>query len=214
VLFAVLGALFALMQWRKIGTFALRNVLAWLAALVGLALVFSMSQIYMIPTQPAWDTIATPIFFFTTTFLLGMLTMGAAFVANYAYLRRKGEAGLETQMALLREVLQGIAVGSLLLLGVEVVLLPVFVTYLATYSPVTQASAEMLFDDYLPIFILRLVLIFLGAGIFAAFLFRSATAKSAERTLSNLVYAAFGLVLVAEVLGRFLFYATQVGVGL
>lgn len=214
VIFAVLGALFALMQWRKIGTFALRNVLAWITALVGLAMIYSMSHIYMIPTQPTWDTVATPIFFFTTTFLLGMLAMGAAFVANYAYLRRKGEAALETQLALLRSVLQGIAVGSLLLLGVEVVLLPVFMAYLATYSPVTQASAEVLVDNYLPIFIVRLVLIFLGAGIFAAFLYRSASARATERTLANLVYAAFGLVLVAEVLGRFLFYAGRVTIGL
>jgi DMSO reductase anchor subunit len=32
--------------------------------------------------------------------------------------------------------------------------------------------------------------------------------------MANLVYAAFAVVLVAEVLGRFLFYATHVKIGL
>jgi len=32
--------------------------------------------------------------------------------------------------------------------------------------------------------------------------------------LGNLAYAAFALVLVAEVLGRFLFYATHVRIGI
>ena len=32
--------------------------------------------------------------------------------------------------------------------------------------------------------------------------------------MGNLIYAAFALVLVAEVLGRFLFYATQVQIGI
>ena len=35
-----------------------------------------------------------------------------------------------------------------------------------------------------------------------------------ENRLANLAYAAFALVLVGEVLGRFLFYATQIRIAL
>jgi anaerobic dimethyl sulfoxide reductase subunit C (anchor subunit) len=44
VLFTVSGGLFALMQWRKIASSSLRNITAWIAAIVGLGFIFSMSQ--------------------------------------------------------------------------------------------------------------------------------------------------------------------------
>jgi hypothetical protein len=61
---------------------------------------------------------------------------------------------------------------------------------------------------------LRVVLAFVGAGIFAMFLYQNALSKGQEKMLGNLVYSAFALVLVAEVLGRFLFYTTHVRIGL
>ncbi len=82
VIFAVLAFVFAFLQWRKIGPTILRTVIAWLAALDGLVLVFSMANVYMLQAQPAWNSWATPVSFFATTFLLGSLAMGAAFVAN------------------------------------------------------------------------------------------------------------------------------------
>ena len=39
LIFGILAAVFAFMQWRKIASFAVRNVIAWVAAIVGLALV-------------------------------------------------------------------------------------------------------------------------------------------------------------------------------
>ena len=88
VLFLVFGALYAFLQWRKIGSVAVRNVIAWVAALLGIGLVYSMASVYMLYSQPAWNTLATPISFFVTALLLGALAMGAAFVWNYARYKR------------------------------------------------------------------------------------------------------------------------------
>ena len=74
VLFVVAGGAFALMQWRKVSTPQVRNGIAVLAAFIGVALIYSMAQVYMVRTVPVWNTLATPISFFTTTFLLGTLT--------------------------------------------------------------------------------------------------------------------------------------------
>jgi len=60
-------------QWSA----AARGALGIAAALLGLALVGAMSRIYMLRTVPAWNSAATPISFFTTTFLLGSLALGA-----------------------------------------------------------------------------------------------------------------------------------------
>ena len=213
MVFAVLAAVFAFMQWRKIASFAVRNVIAWITAVVGLVLVYVESNVYMLPTEPSWNSLATPITFFATSLLLGSLAMGAAFVANYAYIQRKNPEEAKVQSELLRGALRGIAVASVVLLGVEFVVVPIYVAYLATGSAAAVASAKLMVGPFGLIFVLRLLFAFVGAGIFGVFLYQITQAAGKEKTLSYLAYSAFVLVLVAEVLGRFLFYATRVRIG-
>lgn len=214
VLFTIVGAAYALMQWRKIGTLMVRNIVAWTAALIGLILVFSMSNVYMLPTQPSWNTLATPITFFTTTLLLGSLAMGVAFVANYTYMQRKDPSCEEAQCELLRGAFRWIAIGIVVLLGVEFVTLPIYAAYLGVGSKVAAESAKLLVGQYGVLFALRLILAFVGAGVFGVFLYQNALSPGREKILANFAYGAFVLVFVAELLGRFLFYATQVQITL
>lgn len=208
--FAALGAVFAFLQWRKIGSSSARNLVAILAALVGLALVFSMSNVYLLRTVPAWDTALTPVSFFTTTFLLGALAMGAAFVANYAYLQRKNPADVEVQSKLLRGVLRWIGIVSIVLLGIEFVVVPMYLAYLSSTSA-TEVAGEMFAGSFSSILVVRLVLVFLGAGLFSAIVYRNAVTAGREKIMGMWAYAAFALVLISEILGRFLFYATHTG---
>ena len=215
VLFAGLAVVFAFMQWRKIGSFGLRNLVAWLAALAGLALVLSEAMVYYsLPAQPAWDSWNTPVSFFVTTFLLGALAVGAAFVANYAYLKGKTRANEEAQSKLLGESLRWIAVAAIVLLGVELVLLPLYLGTLAIGTQAGLASVQMMTGPLGLALFLRLALVFLGAGVFAVFLYQNALSAGQEKVLGILAYAAFVMVFVAEVLGRFLFYAAHVRIGI
>lgn len=211
--FAALGAVFAFLQWRKIGTSTMRNFVAVLAALVGLALVYSMSQVYMLRTVPVWNTVWTPVSFFVTTFLLGTLAMGAAFVANYAYLQRKNPDDVETQCTLLRAVLRWIGIVAVLLLGVEFVVVSANLIHLSS-MPSAALQGEMLGTSFTTILIVRLVLVFLGAGLFGTIVYRNALTAGREKIMGNWAYAAFALVLVGEILGRFLFYAVNKGFNL
>jgi anaerobic dimethyl sulfoxide reductase subunit C (anchor subunit) len=215
VLFVIFGGVFALMQWRKIASFQLRRIIAGVAALIGLALVYSMGMVYMLETQPVWNTFATPVMFFAATFLLGALAVGAAFVATYAYVMRKDPSCAETQCVLLRDAVRWISFVSILVMGVELVVIPLHLAYLANSGvPEAVTSAALMFGQFGAVFALRLALVFIGAGLFAVFLYRLALSPGQEKTLGNLVYGAFALVLVAEVMGRFLFYVTQVQIGL
>ena len=214
VAFATLTIVFAFLQWRKIGSFSLRNVIAWLAALVGLALIYSMFNVYMLPAQPAWNSWATPISFFATTFLLGALAMGAAFVANYAYMQRKQAVGVEKQSVLLRENLRWIAVAALVLLGVELVVLPLYLATLASGSGAGLASVQLMVGSFGWVLALRVVLAFVGAGVFAMFLYQNTMSVGQEKVLGTIAYTAFVIVFLAEVLGRVLFYATHVQIGI
>jgi len=214
VIFAVLAFVFALLQWRKIGPTILRTVIAWLAALDGLVLVFSMSNVYMLQAQPAWNSWATPVSFFATTFLLGALAMGAAFVANYAYLQRKKADCAEAQCTLMRGTLRWIAVAAVVLVGLELVVLPIYLASVAGGSAAGLASVKLLTGLFGWLLVLRVILAFVGAGVFAIFLYQNAMSAGHEKMLGNLAYAAFVIVLVAEVLGRVLFYAAHVRIGI
>lgn len=214
VIFALLATAFAFMQWRKIGSFAARNIVAWLAALAGLMLVYSMASVYMLPSQPAWNSWATPVSFFATTLLLGALAMGVAFVTNYAYLQRKQTAGMEKQTTLLREALRWIAVASIVLLGVELVVFPVYLATVASGSVEGLASVQLMAGVSGWMMALRLVLAFIGAGIFAMFLYQNAMVAGHEMMLGNLAYTAFFIVFIAEVMGRAMFYLAHVRVGI
>ena len=214
VAFLIAGGAFALMQWRKIATFAVRNVIAWIAALIGLGLVFSMSNIYMLETQSTWNSPATPISFFTTTLLLGLLAIGSALVANYAYILRKYPECADVQCGLLRDVVRWISLASVVFLGVEFVMIPLYIGNLVTGGSVAASGVSIMVNGFSLVLIFRLMLAFLGAGVFALFLFQTATRPGREKTMGYLVYTAFALVLIAEVLGRFLFYATQSQIGI
>jgi anaerobic dimethyl sulfoxide reductase subunit C (anchor subunit) len=214
VVFFVVGGVFAVMQWFKIASRAVRNAIGWFAALIGFALVFMMSNIYMVPTEPAWDTLATPFMFFTTAFLLGSLAVGVALVAHYAYLKRHWPESADVQLMFLRSVIRWIALAAMGLLGVEFVLYPVYLATLATGPQPSVESASLMLSDYGPILGLRLAFVFIGAGVLGLFLYRSASSAEREKIMGNLTYGAFVLVLVGEVMGRFLFYASHVRLGL
>ena len=201
VVFALLATAFAFLQWRKVGSYMLRSVFAWLAALVGLVLVFCMASVYMLPIQPTWNSWTTPVTFYTTTFLLGTLAMGAAFVANYSYEHSKNPTKKDTLSVQMRQALRWIALASICLLGVEFVVLPIYLSTLAV---------GMLGW----VLVLRLVLAFVGAGVFAVFLYQNALSLGQEKVLSSLAYSAFVMVFVAEVLGRYIFYVIHFQIGL
>ena len=212
VLFAVAGAAFAVMQWKKIATFQVRNLIAILAAVIGVALVFSMAMVYMMPTRPGWNLVTTPVSFFATTLLLGVLAMGAAFVANYWYVQSKNPGCASEQCVLLRDSLRWIAIASIVLLGFQFVVLPLSLALMAASA--ASAGAAMFVGEYGALFALRLVLVFLGAGVLGMFVYREAQSAGHERMLSVWAYGAFACVLVGEIVGRFLFYATATHFGL
>lgn len=72
LLFAGCAVLTLILSWRG-EMFLLRVVISWLGALFAFGLVFSMSQVYMVRTVRAWNTVLTLFGFFLTALLLGAL---------------------------------------------------------------------------------------------------------------------------------------------
>lgn len=212
--FTVLAVVYAFLQWRKLFSIGLRNVLAWITALVGLGLVYVMGNVYLLDAQPAWNTWVTPASFFLTTFLLGTLAVGAVFVANYASVKRREPEHAKTQLGLVRDMVRWIVVVAVILLGIQLVILPLYLATLGAGSTAAAATAALLIGPFGWALVLRIALVFLGASVIGVFLYQNTQSTGKENILGNLAYTSFFLVLAAEVIGRYLFYATHVRLGI
>lgn len=200
VTFFILTALLAFLIWRKIGSESLHVTIGWISVLVGLFLLVSMSATYMLPAQPAWDTWATPLMFFTTSLLLGVLGTAAVLVF--------------THTAIESQIMKGLAVASIVLMGLELLTMPVYLAFLSTRGAAALRTLDLMAGIYGWALIIRLILVFVGGGLLATYLFENASTAGKEKTLTTLAYSAFVLVLVSEVLGRFIFYATHYRIGI
>lgn len=207
VIFMVFAAIYTFLQWRKVGGESLRVVMGWISAVIAAVYIYAMGMVYMIATQPAWNTLATPLTFIAGSLLIGALGTAAGLVAGLAGLKKE-----EAKVA--HTALQGLAISAIVLLGIEFIAMPIYLAYLASQGGAALQSLNMMVGSYGVVFFFRLLLLFGGAGVMAAYLYRNASVAEKEKTLATLAYSAFALALVGEVLGRFIFYATHYRIGI
>lgn len=212
VLFAGLGAAFAVSQWFKWFSPALRQALAVVTAVVGLALVWSMSQVYVLVTVPAWDSWATPVRFFTTTFLLGSLAVGLALALDAAF-RSRRSAYPPAAASLMASTVRWITIGAMAMVAVEFVVLPVYLGQMATAEGAAAAASTSTLSAS-GLVIARILLVVLGVALLGFYLFKLARKAPPVRALVPVVAVAFVLVLAGETLGRTLFYASFERIGM
>ncbi len=209
VTFMVLTAVLAFLMWRKIGSASLWMIVGWITAVVGLVLIYCMGMTYMLPSQPAWNSMATPINFYLTALLLGVL--GTAVVMMISYRRMQKDTAVD---GFVESTLRMIAVAGTTILGLQFLVLPLYMAYLGTQGPAAIQTLKLMFGTYGVLLALRVLFVFVGAGVLAVYLYRRASVPGEEKMCANLAYSAFALVLVGEILARFLFYATHYRIGI
>ena len=197
------------------GTSALAVWLPGLTAAAGLAFLACQTAIYLLPAQPAWNSFATPAAFGGTALRLGVLGVAAALVGRS--LAPGGDGPAAEPAVTAAAVVRGLVLAGIAALALEFVIVPLHLAALAgEASPAAAASAQRLTADYGGVLVLRLGLLAAAAaalgGVLA--LVRGPFLPSRHRLASALTSGAFGLVLVSEVCGRFLFYAMRVRVGI
>ena len=195
VLFTAAAATLAVLCWFNLGPPGARTVLGWAATLLGLALIFSMANAYRLRTIPAWDTWLTLVSFLVVALLLGALAVGVVLAVT-----------ADVSFELLRSPLQWIALGSIVLLTVELVGTAFWFARLVTGQGAALRSAGKIMQEHRWILGLRLAL---GtAGVVAAGVALALWSQAIQHGLPVIV--VFGLVLASEVLGRLLFYEARV----
>lgn len=213
VAFAGFGFLFALLQWRKIGSPRVRQVVAGITALLGIGLVVSMSMIYYsLTTVPAWNHWATPVGFFLTAVILGSLAVGAALMIATRWREGHGATADPEADKAIAVSLRGIAVTAVVAGAVSLVRIPLYVADLASQGGAALESAAIISGPTLAV---RLVLLAIGTALMGVFIYFFATRTDAKamKPLAVVTVAAFLIALVAELVGRSLFYQAMVRMG-
>ncbi len=210
VVFIIALAVYTFLYWRKLGSEAVLSLVGWVSVVIGLVLIYAMSMTYLLPAQPSFNTFATPINFFVTTFLLGGLGFAAVMMVSYGQLNGKESAAYKE---LVGKTLQWTALLAIVMVGIEFLVMPLYMGYLSTQGAAALKSLSMMVGEFGGLLAVRIILVFIGAGVMAAYLYRNATVSAAEKSLASYVYGAFVLVLISELLARFLFYATQFRIG-
>jgi anaerobic dimethyl sulfoxide reductase subunit C (anchor subunit) len=187
--------------------------LGWAAILFGLIVVYCMANIYIMPTQEVWNSAIMIFSFFATTLLLGCIMMACLMVLDlrFAEIQDSQETGIHAR--LIQYSFKGLAIlllGSVLL---EILITLLQVGTLREGGATAQASLRLLFELYLPLVILRGSLLILGAFSLGYYVNRMYRLNSPPQAIMMPVYISSLFIIIAEIIGRFLFYAIHIRVG-
>lgn len=188
--------------------------LGWLAILLGGILIYCMARIYLIPTQAAWNSTTVIFSFFTTALMLGGLAIASLMVLDLKFAEIKKTDDVDLRSDVIRY-----SYGVLTALTVALVALSLFLTWtqirlLARGDLIARTSLSLLVDLYMPLFLLRLAFLVYAPASLTYAVVVMYRLNSPPQKLMLPVYLACLLILVAEIIGRFLFYATHIRVGL
>lgn len=199
--------------WFKPKQTTFKTALGWFAIVTGCASIFCMSAIYLIPTQPTWNTPITILLFFGTALLLGV-TSATAFLIMDTVLSDKQEPELaDIRHGILRRSFMWFAVlagggmvGIILLNGWQIL-------SMQNGGELLQTSLALLFDLYGPLLSVRFIALLAGVGVLEASVIWIIGKRKRLVEIVTPVYVACLLVMISEILGRFLFYAVHIRVG-
>jgi anaerobic dimethyl sulfoxide reductase subunit C (anchor subunit) len=158
----------------------------------GLGLVYSISRLYMLRTVPAWNHKGTPATFFTSSILLG--TAGILFLWLIAIYWDDGYAINQILGPML--IISGLLI--FLLISLQFGIFVFTVIYLNSQGGKATESVRLLWRSFKGVTFWRWATAFTAIGLllFQRLVFRGIFS----------LFAVFALVVLSEILGRYLFY--------
>lgn len=213
VLYVLALAHLTLLHWLTESRSRLKSILGWVASGFGLILVYCMSHIYLLPTQSAWNSQFTIISFFLTLLFLGCIALPAILLIDFSFSAVLAHQGVDERASLIRTVLVWCTGAALLAWIAVVVVSTEQMLMLRSGDSWAQTSFELLTTLYLPLLVLRVVLPFFGILWMVLSLAQALQHKRSIRELTMPAYISCISVMVGEIMGRFLFYAIHVRLG-
>ncbi|GAB1469682.1 dimethyl sulfoxide reductase anchor subunit [Chloroflexota bacterium] len=190
------------------------TILGWLAILFGIILIYCMAHIYIIPTQVAWNSPTVIFSFYITTFLLGVMTIALLMVLDLKFSEIKKVNDIASRAEVIRYSFGWLTAFSVVLVVLNIAIAFIQIDFLADGDLIAQTSLSLLMELYLPLFMMRMVFLVYGAISLVYIVIRMYRFMYTPQSLMGPVYLSCLLIMVGEIIGRFLFYATHIRVGL
>jgi anaerobic dimethyl sulfoxide reductase subunit C (anchor subunit) len=192
----------------------LKSLLGWAAVLFGISATFCMTQLYLLPTQASWDSPFTILSFYSSMVLLGASAGITMLTVDLRYTQILLPQNIGAQSQMITRSMPGFAI-TMILTGVGIVAQYGFlIETLGAGGPTAQASVQLYLGLYQPLLIFRLITMIAGIGWLVVAIVRTLRNKINITNFTFHAYMACLLMLVGEILGRFLFYATHIRLGI
>jgi anaerobic dimethyl sulfoxide reductase subunit C (anchor subunit) len=213
LLFISCVALLTFMSWRKIKAFLFQRFISIAGIFFGIALIFSMARIYMLPTIPVWHAWTTPGFFSTATLLLGNLSVVCLYTAFFTSSKSSSLMD-DNRQRWIWKTLQ-----NLVKLSFIFIVSGIFITGFFAYKLIVLAEkyiieTSVMSPDKQALFFLRILFYVLGWALLLLFLKKLRLKKEIQGNSHKLFYTAFVFITIAEILGRHLFFVSFYRIGL
>ena len=213
IFFLAVGSLW-LLRRRKSYHRTLEIFLGWFAVVIGFVSIYCMARIYLLPTQVTWNSPITITYYLITTLLLGSMATAVLFVMDLKFAEVRELDIPKTRIAIIEKSLIWLAVIASIMAIMVFVLNFYQISYLQNAGETAKTSLNLLLGLYQPLFRLRLGLMPTGVGLLAISVILMIRKKKNVLDLVTVIYISCLLVMIAEILGRFIFYATHVRLGL
>jgi len=190
------------------------DIIGWGAILCGWAMIYCMARIYLLPTQISWNSPTTILHYIGTTFLLGSSALLAILWMDQRFVSVRNPQSAEQTLTRRPEALTLLAVIVLAAAILDISIELYQIAALRVGSGPARTSLELLFGLYQPLLFMRIGLVLIGSSWLAYNTLQLKRLQNRSHDQLLPVYASFMLLMIGEILGRFLFYATHVRIGL
>jgi anaerobic dimethyl sulfoxide reductase subunit C (anchor subunit) len=186
--FGLMILILLVLRWRGIDFNLLTHTVILLGIVCGLGLVYGIARLYRLRTVPAWNHLGTPATFYTTSLLLGMVML----IMLLSLMLSRGDS--VSNNLFVKRIMEVSPNLIALLVGIQAGIFGFVIFYLNNQGGAAADSVRILWTKLRGVLIWRWLTAGLGVAILI-FGFHQV-----------FIYLAFALLLISEVLGRYLFY--------
>ncbi len=174
------------------------------AIVVGLGAIFVMTRVYLLPTVPVWNSVATSVGFFGTMLLSGAVSCGVLGSMENRFC--KDAEGCSSMAGVF-------CIAALVGLTLKFLGIVLSMNALNNTDNYGMNALHMVADKGIDGLVAWIIMVCAGVGLFSWFAVKAMGAKQI-RLIANPALCALVLVLAGEIIGRLMFYGTYMRIGI
>lgn len=186
----------------------------WVAVFFGVILVYCMARIYMLPTQIAWNSPWVVVSFYNTTLLLGAITIISLLVLDLKFSEIQNNNETPIREKVIEHSLAWLIYVVIVTIFISLAVNLIQIADLSKGDLISTTSLQLLLQLYYPLLIMRGLTVIIAAILLGFLAYQKHNQTVILQNIMTPVFMSCLLILIGEIIGRFLFYATHIRVGI